>query len=305
MTHIASSKKNEITLKEIQKYVDDFADHGCYKIILTGGEPLTRKDFLKIYDYAYTKDFLIFLFTNATLFDSKIASFLKDRKPFLIEPPVYGMTKDTYETVTRVPGSYKKFWDGIHHIKDQSLPLGLKFIVLQQNKHELFDFIRFCKEKNIPYRVDPFIHPRLNKDRQPYAYRLPPGEAAQLLYQCLGSEKLVNNRTQVFSHCSAGLVNAYISSTGFLRACPSLLELNKKSATNLRKHTFDEARRSLSTRPSFPVEKKCKTCTAFIYCNQCAGKPLLATGNKKAALEYQCRFALAVEKIKKDDIKVF
>ena len=43
----------------------------------TGGEPLLRKDLLKILKYAKTKGFYIFLNTNATLLDNTIIKHLE------------------------------------------------------------------------------------------------------------------------------------------------------------------------------------------------------------------------------------
>ena len=61
---------------EIQHILDEIKDAGCLWLLLTGGEPLLRPDFLEIYQYAKHKGFLLTLFTNGTLLTPHIADFL-------------------------------------------------------------------------------------------------------------------------------------------------------------------------------------------------------------------------------------
>lgn len=44
-----------ITLEEIKRIVDEAASLGCLSCLLTGGEPLIRKDFSDIYSYLKQK----------------------------------------------------------------------------------------------------------------------------------------------------------------------------------------------------------------------------------------------------------
>jgi radical SAM protein with 4Fe4S-binding SPASM domain len=294
-TNVSSLKKRELSLKEIKRILDGLVDHGCMFLLFTGGEPFTRKDFFEIYEYAYKKDFVISLFTNATLINGKAVSFLKDHPPQYIEPTVYGMTEKTYEGITQVPGSYKRFWNGVNLLLDQSLPVGLKFILLQKNKHELFDFKNFCENKNLKYKSDPRISPRINLDKIPLNFSLTPEEAAELSFVYADKQEW-GKRKRKDIYCGAGETNAFISSTGQLCSCILLREYDTGPHTDLRKTSLDDAWNKLKNRPMYPVEKKCRTCHSFKYCFQCPARAYLTRGSYKKVDEFSCGFAQTLDK---------
>ena len=123
----AKERERELSLKEICNIFDTIAEEGCIWLLITGGEPLVRKDFLEIYTYAKKKGFLITLFTNGTLITKELADYLRDWPPFSTEITVYGRTKEIYERVTGVPGSYDRCMRGIELLLERKIPLKLNF----------------------------------------------------------------------------------------------------------------------------------------------------------------------------------
>src|SRR2546428_3467918 len=77
--------RQELTLPEIVRIMDEIQEAGCLELCLTGGEPLARKDFLDIYAYAKQKGFLLTVFTNGTLLTEKIADYWACSPPSMIE----------------------------------------------------------------------------------------------------------------------------------------------------------------------------------------------------------------------------
>ena len=99
-----NARGEELTLGEYRRILDEIAAAGCLWLLLTGGEIFIRKDFLDIYTYARQKGFLITLFTNGTLIDHEVADQLAQLPPFSIEITIYGHSKQTYESITKIPG---------------------------------------------------------------------------------------------------------------------------------------------------------------------------------------------------------
>ena len=81
------------------------------------------------------------------LITPEIADYLAEWRPFSIEISLYGITKETYERVTRTPGSYEKCMRGIHLIRQRGLPLKLKTMAITLNKHEIWEMKRICRRK--------------------------------------------------------------------------------------------------------------------------------------------------------------
>ncbi len=107
------AKRREMTKEEHFRVLDELVEMGCFWILYTGGEIFARKDFLEIYTYAKKKGFLITLFTNGTIINEQIADYLKEWPPFAIEITLYGRTRETYEALTAIPGSYDRCLRGI------------------------------------------------------------------------------------------------------------------------------------------------------------------------------------------------
>ena len=67
----ASSKfgpyQNELTTKECFQVIDEIASFGSPLIILTGGEPLLRKDIFEIVDYGFKQGLRLVMAPNGTL----------------------------------------------------------------------------------------------------------------------------------------------------------------------------------------------------------------------------------------------
>ena len=151
----------ELDYDEICSLVDEVTKEGCLWLLLTGGEPLIHKDFIKIYKYISQKGINIYIETNATLISPQIIEVLYDINPSMIAVSIYGATKETYERVTRVPGSFEKFMEGIKLLKKYNIPFRLRTPITVINQDELEEMKNFADELKVPYNVNTFIF--LNK----------------------------------------------------------------------------------------------------------------------------------------------
>jgi len=155
----------ELDYNEICSIVDDVAKEGCLWLLLTGGEPFIHKDFIKIYKYIAKKGINIYIETNATLLSSQIMEVLHDISPVMIAVSFYGATKATYESVTRVPGSFEKFMEGIKLLKKYDVPFRLRTPLTILNQNELEEMKKFADNINVSYNANAFIFPKQNGSR--------------------------------------------------------------------------------------------------------------------------------------------
>ena len=175
------AKQRELTKEEHFKMLDELVEMGCFWLLYTGGEIFARKDFLEIYTYAKKKGFLITLFTNGTIINEQIADYLVEWPPFAIEITLYGRTRETYEALTAVPGSYDRCLRGIKLLKERGLPLKLKTVATSINKHEVLAMRRFAEDElGVEFKMDGQINPRIDCSQSPLAVRLTPEEVVAL-----------------------------------------------------------------------------------------------------------------------------
>ena len=292
--------KKELSTHEVFLVLDEMADAGCLWLLLTGGEPLLREDFLDIYFYAKRKGFIVTLFTNGTLLTKEIADTLKSYPPFVVEVTLYGATRQVYERVTGVVGSFDKCVSGIDLLLNRGISLKLKATLTTVNKEELVDIEAFAKKKtNTVFRYDPVLSPKLNGDRKPSAVRISPQDVIALeiankkrskewskLFQKFG---MPGELKKIFN-CEAGRTFFHIDPYGQMRMC----EMVRQPAYDILKIGFKKIWDGYFLKElALPVESAhpCKNCRSFIFCDICPGWAQLETGRVQDKVENLCSIA--------------
>ncbi|MCK4784155.1 MAG: radical SAM protein [Desulfobacteraceae bacterium] len=294
-----TAAQQELTYREICDIIDQLVKEECLWLLLTGGEPLIRKDFIDIYTYAKDKGMIITLFTNGTLITPQIADYLKEWPPFSVEITLYGITKETYERVTGVPGSFERCLEGIHFLLERKIPLKLKTTVTTLNRDELWKIKEYVESLGVEFRFDPVLNPRLDGSKEPCRFRISPEEVVKL---DLVDEKRLKGwlefcqkfwgppSTDRLYACGAGQTSFYIDPYGGLNICI----LSRNPSYNLRQGAFQEGwygfiPEILEQKPK--GEYKCAKCELLSLCGQCPGWAQLENGDPQKPVEYLCQLA--------------
>ena len=298
------ARNRELTKEEHFKLADDLADLGVFWLLYSGGEIFARKDFLEIYTYAKSKGFLITLFTNGTMITEKIADYLVEYPPFAIEITLYGRTKETYEALTGIPGSYERCLRGIENLRLRNLPVKLKTVATTVNKHEVFAMKRFAEEElGLPFKFDGLLNPRLDCSQSPLAVRLTPEDVvaldlhpleSQLEYRRMAERDLANRPTleghEALYFCGGGKSSFAINPYGEMSLCV----ISQQETYNIRSGSVKEGwekflgqvREKKRLRPT-----KCMSCKIQSLCSMCPAQGELENGDPESPVEFQCEVA--------------
>ncbi len=208
--------------------IDQITEVGCLYLLITGGEPLLRKDFGKIYSHAKKKGLLVTVFTNATLVTDEIIKLFQDLPPKAVEISLYGATAPTYEKITGVKGSYKRCCDGIEKLLDNDINVKLKTILMSLNRHEFYDIENIAKNYGVKFRFDPAIFPCFDGNKAPVSLRVDPEEVVKKEFSDDDRSKQWKKyfdrmKGVVISDslytCGTGLTNFHINAYGNLQPC--------------------------------------------------------------------------------------
>ncbi len=304
------AKKKEMTIGAIEKIAEQAASLGFLWWILTGGEPLLRKDFFEVYLMLKKKGFLVSVFTNAALVSDEHIRFFKKYPPRNIEVTIYGASENVYERVTRVRGSFKAFYKGLERLLQSGLNVQLKAMAMRSNLEEIPEIIQFCREHtNNSFRIDPFLHLRYDRDRlrnaEIKAERLAPDEAVNVerFYpEKVAALKMGCERTNVrqatlpasipIITCGAGNNGFTLSYDGWLRLCMPLC--HPDFMHDLKSHPLKEAwlqfiPRLLSKQTkNKELIERCGICSIRSLCQWCPAVSFLETGKVDAFIEPFC-----------------
>ena len=146
--------KNEIlTLEEIERLCENFISLGVNKIRLTGGEPLVRRDVIKLINKLNLKKNKtnlkeITLTTNGTLLE-KFAQDLKKGGINRINISLDTINHEKYKKITRF-GNLDKVILGIKEAKKNNIAIKINTVVLKNfNDDELVKLIYWTNNLNI------------------------------------------------------------------------------------------------------------------------------------------------------------
>lgn len=296
---------NEMSTENIKTVLDVLARQGTLLLTLTGGEAMVRRDFREIWLYARAQGFLITLFTNATLISEEMAQFLAEHPPVKIDVSIYGASEEIYEQVTQIPGSHRRFLQGVALLQKYALPWRLKTVVLKENLSEIDAMRALASVWHVDFSMDEAIHASAGEGRSggraPCASRPPLDQVVKTqMANKIYRGECERNQTQyremkpdnALFTCGAGKNSFYITSRGHLQMCVATAhrghDLFSKGTVEAQ---FSQAWSAFARARSaqLPAHAPCFDCDLRAICKSCPGYAFLENHNEQSAVEWLCR----------------
>lgn len=310
-----AARAAELKAKDILGIAKQAVGMGAMWCLITGGEPLLRDDFPEIYMGLKRMGLLVAVFTNATMINDRHIELFKKYPPRDIEITVYGVTKETYEAVTRRVGSFERFMNGLDGLMNNGVRVRLKAMAIQANLHEQKAIADFCRERTKDYyRFDPQLHLRFDgnaaRNGEIRDQRLTPEQIVTLenaddqrinamREKC---DTLINDTFTHYGcdhlfHCGAGNGSFNVSYDGRFRLCSSLwaegttYDLKRGTLADAWNHFVPRVRDMRSQRKEFL--ETCRKCALVNLCLWCPAHAHLETGALDGTTPYFCEVAHA------------
>lgn len=314
-------KNKELNTREWKEIIDQVCKEGCISLSFSGGDPFVREDFLELFSYAQKKGLFVVIYTNGLLLSEKIIGNLAKYSLLEMEITLNGITKETYEKVTRVRDSFSRVMNNIRLLLKRKITLQLKTNCLTLNKHEVAKIKSFAKKTilgnnkhNIHYfKYDPCIYPRLNGNKGPINFRLSFNEIQKIRKEdidfwqeykkSLHGEilELTTNKDCLY-RCSVWKNHFFIDPYGKMKFCI----FTERFSTDLRIDSFRKGFYEvfpLVSKEKFKTNSKCRNCSLRAECNWCPPKAYLETGSEEAPVRYYCDLAKAFSEESKEESK--
>lgn len=165
--HCYVDKHNKyLSFEEIKEFADELYDLNCNSITLTGGEVFTHLEFGKIYEYLYTKGFLISLNTNGSLINEKILKLFDLMPPNIVEISLYGYDEETYNNFTKCKNCFEKVVENVKKLKEHGIEVKLKNVITNSNKNHFIKIKDVASREGCQFRSDYISFPQINKNGQ-------------------------------------------------------------------------------------------------------------------------------------------
>lgn len=140
---------NELTTMEGKNLIDDLAGFGVPVLLISGGEPLVRKDLPELAAYAVGKGMRAVISTNGTLITPQMAGTLKKIGLSYVGISLDGM-EEINDRFRGVKGAFRSALKGIENCKKAGIKVGLRFTINKINVGEIPDLFKLIEENDIP-----------------------------------------------------------------------------------------------------------------------------------------------------------
>jgi MoaA/NifB/PqqE/SkfB family radical SAM enzyme len=229
------------------------------------------------------------------LIDEAVVQLFQELPPRRVEISLYGAPRETYETVTQVPGSYDKAWAGIRRLLDGGIRVWLKTVLITLNQHEVRAMEEQARALGLPFHTDAELIPCLTGDGSaPLDFRVSPDQA--VAYELADEKRRAQWKEQIkkvsassessqLYGCGAGSVGFFADASGRLSPCLVASQYRVSPAGRSFRDLWDDELGKIQGRiksgehVGLPAELRgaCKRCPAANY---------LESGHEEIESEY-------------------
>lgn len=304
-------KHVDVTTSEIKNLIDILVERNCIEIYFTGGEVFTRSDFEDIYIYAKRKGLVVTVLSNITMLTPKHIELFIEYPVALVSTTMYGYSEETYERVTGIKGSYRKFINAVEMLRENNIPFEIKYVGMKQNIQDVHKVKSFgrkygvnmvfgfdirptsdCNHKPMHYRIsaeEAFEFDRTDVDRREFWISVAKRDIKRPLEQ--QGKKYSERYAQGYIYpCKVAMQHVFITSDYKMQGCTKASYIQY----DLKTGDFDtgwEYLNKMLVQKKADRNSKCLNCDKSLYCEQCTANSELTFGNSKEVDSFFCKVA--------------
>lgn len=289
------------------------AKAGTLPVLLTGGEPMIRRDFDEIYLACKNAGLLVSVNTNGTLINGEKIRFFKENPPQKLNITLYGTSKETYAGLCGNGEVFEKVTEAVKNLKEADINVKLNYSVTPQNIADAPKALDFARELQIPIQPVTYMFPPIRTECGEMSERLTPQEAAKAQFEwqkkLLGdgfSDYLKNKgkAPPLYAdigecgeriNCRAGSTTFWVTWKGEMTPCGMM------TRPSVPIDDFKEAWEKIrAKRKEIFLPQECTGCEYRRDCDMCAAVSYAETGKFNGKPDYVCRKAYEYARLCKD-----
>jgi AdoMet-dependent heme synthase len=147
----AAGKKleNELTTQEGKRLIDQICQVSSPLLILSGGEPLLRKDIYELIRYGSNKGLKMGLGSNGSLIDDKVARKLKEAGIATVSISLDSHIPEQHDDFRGVTGSWDKAIQAIKALRQNNILVQVNTTLTQQNYNQIDDIMSLAESLGV------------------------------------------------------------------------------------------------------------------------------------------------------------
>lgn len=303
---IEKSGKRELNAKEWLDIAADAKDRGMIFVLLTGGEPLVRKDFFEIYQGMKKMGLLISVNTNGSLIKGKVLEEFIANPPSRFNISLYGGNDETYRKMCGLP-KYSEVKENIRNLREAGIDVSINLSITPYNCDDIEQIYKDAVELDVNVKATSYMYPSIRVNGQQYGCnnRLPSEEAAkysvlwdkirfneeEFKQRAINMSKLIAERdgcpveADSGVACRAGSSAFWMTWDGRMLPCGMMIEPVTYPLVEGFNEAWDRLREMTS---KIKTPSKCTACSYKEVCGVCAAVCYCETGKFDGVSDYVC-----------------
>src|SRR5271169_2031231 len=139
------SSPSDLSTEAAKAIIDQIAEVSSPILVLSGGEPLFRKDIFELAGYGTDKGLRVALATNGTLVTKQIARKIVDSGVKRVAISLDGADAPTHDTFRGIPGAFDAAITGFRNLKDLGMSVQINTTIARHNAHQLPQVLELAK----------------------------------------------------------------------------------------------------------------------------------------------------------------
>lgn len=140
---------DDLATSECLRVVDELAQYAPLILVLSGGEPLWRRDVFEIASRANQRGIRVALATNGTLMDEAMAERTREAGIVRVAISLDGADRATHDSFRGHNGAFEAAIRGIRCLQDVGLSTQINTTVSRHNAHQLPEMVELAKKLKV------------------------------------------------------------------------------------------------------------------------------------------------------------
>ena len=275
-----SCKHGMMSLDMFSMIVEQCRANNVLNITISGGEPMINpnlKDFLNL---CVQNNFSINLLSNLTLLSDEILQVLLENPLVSVQTSLYSMNEAIHDSITHLPGSFKKTIDAIELLHRHNIPIQINCPIMKQNKDDYSDVLAWANSMNIEADCDYMLFGCYDCSKKNLGCRLSISEVEGIVLENCGKSEYVESMYKEATNksldvdqpiCSVCSTSICISNQGNVYPCEGWQGLSVGSITESSLEDIWRSSKKVMMLRKLKLAdfSQCLNCEYIRYCSPC------------------------------------
>ena len=314
--HQNADASRELTAQDWIDLGTTAAQNGMLFLLLTGGEPLLRKDFSEIYIAMKKLGLMVSINTNGSLISDDILELFAEYPPSRVNVSLYGGCDQTYQALCGNP-VYHSVTENIRKLRELNIGVKINCSVTPDNATDIQDIYAFGRKVNAPVQATTYMFPPVRINGKQYGDAPARFSAQQAAYHQLVCREQYMTAAQLAAtannipqwdedcgrgefgpmRCRAGYTSFWVTWDGRILPC-GMFPTDGHSVSSIGFEAAWQATRQDVQAILLPRE--CTGCSKRDQCTSCAASCLAESGDTRIKPQYICDMTQHLDHLTKE-----